>query len=1444
MSTYQSKGLLITGVLLLAATLLAVAAVAVPSLFDSPAVKAIRAQLKLFGESQPQERLYVETDKTFYKPGETLWFSAFLRDAASLQPSKNSDVLHVELITPKGTTAKHYKLVAKDGIAEGDFDLSGCIGGIYKIKAWTQFQRNSGDTSFFEKEITVQSVVMPRLKMNLDFDRKAYGKSDEVTATLKLNTNSNTPLANTKVKFSAQLDGVSFKDDQTITNATGIAKISFRLPADLKTTDGLLNAKIDFEGSTEAISRSIPIVLNQIALEFFPEGGDMVNGIHNKLAFRARNEFDKAADVEGVVKDNTGAVVTTFKSLHMGMGAFDFTPVAGKTYSATITKPEGITAVYNLPAPLLRGYALQATTNENNIELRVVALKAETLTVVAQSRGMIYYSGSWNAAAGENSLSIPTNKFPQGIAQITLFDGKNVARCERLCFVNRTKGLKISITADKPVYRPRETVKLNILATDASGLPVSGNFALSVVDDNLLSFADDKQGNLLSAMLLEPELLEKVQEPKFYFDENEKDAAAALDNLMLTSGWRRYSWKKILSGDFPRNKAEGEKATLAGSVINAYDGTKGIGGAKVKLLPSGKNVTTDASGKFNLGWFDITRDTAIEISANGFTTLNEPLSEYNANATFYLYDHRHPILFEKRMMPMAAGGVMMRGARNGQVEMEDAVAAPMEMHLNLNEVKEEQRADQAELIKQKDEEVAKADEVQSIAVGDLRDADLYKFDKKVQDESGVVFYRAKEFPKRAYQKGETERNDFQSTLFWKGNLETSENGKASVSFMTNDLISSFNVQVSGISDEGTVGMGNYRFATELPFSMDVKLPVELVSGDKILVPVFLKNNTTETLTGTLRVDDIPCLKLLNSFDGNISIEAKQSHMVYISYQAAVAKDTCDLHLVFEGSKVRDEMRKPVKVISRGFPANISMSGQDLSKKFNINITDVVPGSMNAQLTAYPSVMNELMAGVDAILREPYGCFEQTSSSNYPNVMAMTYLRTMNVKNPILEERAKKLLDDGYKKLVSFETKENGYEWFGAAPSHEALTAYGLMEFEDMKKVYPGVDQAMIDRTRKVLMDKRDGNGGFKRNPQALDAFGGADEDITNAYIVYSLTEAGQKDLQKELDAAYKNAKKTSDPYLMALVANALFNVGDQERGDEIIREIVKQRNEYGFWTGKRHSITRSTGDALKIETTSLIALAMMKSKNTPNEALTGAIKYLVGARSGYGNFGSTQSTVLALKALTRYAEFSRKTEESGTVEVYVNDKLVASKSYEKGVKDNVVLSGLEQFIGLGKQEVSVRFKGCKNALPYAMNVSYNTALPVSSPKCVLGLDVNLVTGKIVEVGNTVRLNVQLKNLTNSGQPMSIAVIGIPAGCSAQPWQLKELMEKKAIDFYEITGNNVVCYYRSLAPKAVKEIALDLKAEVKGEFEAPASSAYLYYTNENKVWKAMEKLEIE
>jgi uncharacterized protein YfaS (alpha-2-macroglobulin family) len=457
-------------------------------------------------------------------------------------------------------------------------------------------------------------------------------------------------------------------------------------------------------------------------------------------------------------------------------------------------------------------------------------------------------------------------------------------------------------------------------------------------------------------------------------------------------------------------------------------------------------------------------------------------------------------------------------------------------------------------------------------------------------------------------------------------------------------------------------------------------------------------------------------------------------------------------------------------------------------------------------------------------------------------MVLQYLSETGSQDHAVVKRASKLVDMGYKRLTSFETSEKGYEWFGAAPAHEGLTAYGLMEFSDMKDVYNGVDQQMIQRTLNMLLGTRDGKGGFKRNSRALDSFGGASDAVNNAYIVYALSEAGLDKVEKEYKMALDEAISSNDPYRLALLANASFNFKNNNDGMMLLEKIATLSRDK-LWDKIKidHSITRSSGKSLTIETVSLYAIALMKAPNVDWKQITGTINYLIESRS-YGGFGSTQATILALKAIKKYAEISKQTSESGKIEIIVNGKTASSHPYEKSTKGKILIENLETFLKDGENNVEIRYRETNTPLPYSFDVTWNSLTPESSNNCKINLKTALST-KTTNVGETVRLTVNITNKTSEGLPMTVALVGIPSGLSLQPWQLKEIMDKHKIDFYELIKNYLVVYYREMKPSETHELNFDLKAEIPGTYQAPASSGYLYYTNEYKDWEDGENIRI-
>ncbi len=471
-----------------------------------------------------------------------------------------------------------------------------------------------------------------------------------------------------------------------------------------------------------------------------------------------------------------------------------------------------------------------------------------------------------------------------------------------------------------------------------------------------------------------------------------------------------------------------------------------------------------------------------------------------------------------------------------------------------------------------------------------------------------------------------------------------------------------------------------------------------------------------------------------------------------------------------------------------------------------------------------------MAGIDGMIGEPHGCFEQASSANYPNVMVLRYMREHGTADLASMRRARGLLDRGYAKLTSYESEGGGYEWFGRNPGHEALTAYGLVQFADMAEVWEGVDSKMLDRSVEWVMERRDGKGGYALSNTALDSFGKASPEVTAAYVTWALSELEREGIDIELARQAAAARSTSDPYLLALATHTLANGGG---GANAATRLAVMQSESGAWRGADHSITRSSGGPLDVETTSLAVMALIEAGGHEGAVRRG-VHWLMTQRRGTGSFGPNQATVLALDALTAYARTTRRLNQPARLTVRVDGVEVETRDLQPGHRDKVQFD-LAPHLPMGAHDIELEVEA-ERPLQYSAGVRYRTLLPPSGEDAPLDLSTELA-GTELRVGQTVRLTATIDNVSGEAVASPIARIGLPGGLVFQDWQLRELKESGALATFETGPREVVAYFDAFAPGASKTLELDLVAEVPGRYTAPASSAYLYYSDADVRWVA-------
>jgi anti-sigma factor RsiW len=709
----------------------------------------------------------------------------------------------------------------------------------------------------------------------------------------------------------------------------------------------------------------------------------------------------------------------------------------------------------------------------------------------------------------------------------------------------------------------------------------------------------------------------------------------------------------------------------------------------------------------------------------------------------------------------------------------------------------------------------------------------------------------------AYRPGEDPvvRTDFAETLLWQPVLVVPADGKAQVSFELCDSVTAFEVTAFGHTLDGRLGAATGQVESRLPFTLDPKTPIEVTASDRIDLPVNVINTTTEGRVVRLSAAARNLKLLSGNSDGELQVAGKEMARRLYRFQPDVVEG--EARVEFRGQAVpfaADGVARTFRVVPDGFPVVASRSDllEGVARHEVVLPATWVKGTLKCQVQVYPSTLASLEKGLESLLREPNGCFEQTSTTNYPNVLILDYLRESDQVRPEVEARARDLMSRGYQKLMSFEcpqtakSTKQGYEWFGAPnAAHEALTAYGLMQFRDMARVHK-VDPAMVERTREYLLASRDGKGGFTRNPRALDTFGRAPGPITDAYIVWSLTEGGDDDVTAELNALASQAKTSKDAYFLSLVANGLLNRGRSDEAVALLKAVAGLQKPDGHLDAEKTSITGSGGRDLQVETTALAVLGWLKA-NRPaefNAPVQNAVKWIGQQRGGHGGFGATQATILALKALIAYTRANKKTPESGELSLFVGEQRVGHLKFPAGAQDvlAIELPEPEKYLKPGANAVRAEITG-KNAFPYTLSWSYQTLQPPSDESCAVRLTTALDRAE-AEEGQTLHLNVTVENATDKGHGMAVAVIGLPAGLSL-PDDLKQLKEHARlrenetkpglISTFEVRGRELVLYWRDLAPRQKIEVPVDLVCRVPGEYRGPASRSYLYYNADAKWW---------
>jgi uncharacterized membrane protein YqjE len=525
---------------------------------------------------------HLAIDRPTYRPGEVVHFRSLTLERFRLRPAQEDLALIYRITDPSG--AEIFTLAGRAlltpgpnqptlrgpdgkelcGIGVGEFVISPTApGGEYTLTV----SEAQGRFPPEQRKFFVNRYQTPRLNKEVDFNRKSYGPGDEVAVSCKVSRveNKDKPLAHQPVLATVTVDGkpleVENAKDLRTDEKGNVPPIRFRLPKQMERGQGTLAVQFTEGANQETVVRPIPIVLKKLFVDFYPEGGDLVAGVPNRVYFQARTTRNKPAELRGRIVDGTGKVVAVVQTLHddkepganQGMGLFQLTPQAGQSYELKIDVPLGIEGRYPLPAVRPDGVVLAIPGGVFTKQIDAILYTGRTqrrLVVGAYCRGRVLEHTKVTVKPGQ-AAHVRLNPAAEvgGVYRVTVFEEGGGAQpqltpvAERLIYRRPTRQLKLAVHTDKKSYAPGDRVSITFTARDETEKKVPAVALVGVVDQSIIKLADDKTARampthfLLTTEVKKPEDLEYAD---FLLSDHPK-AAQALDLLLGTQGWRRFA---------------------------------------------------------------------------------------------------------------------------------------------------------------------------------------------------------------------------------------------------------------------------------------------------------------------------------------------------------------------------------------------------------------------------------------------------------------------------------------------------------------------------------------------------------------------------------------------------------------------------------------------------------------------------------------------------------------------------------------------------------------------------------------------------------------------------------------------------------------------------------------------------------------------------------------
>ena len=1400
-------------------------------------------------------RTLLSSDKPVYQPGQTIHLRALALDTATRSPLAGQP-LTFEVEDARGNKVfKRRVALSRYGIASADFDLADEVNqGDFTLRAVLA----SGQA---EKTVRVERYVLPKFKASVTTDKPYYLPGETVHGTLDAHYFFGKPVADAVVTVTVStIDiGVSKLGEMAgKTDAGGKYTFDYTLPTSFvgqpfaqgkAVVEFAANIK-DTADQTQVARASLPVVREPIVLAIVPEHRGVVPGVENRVFLAAATPDGQPLrgallTVNAVPKQGGSylSVPAHPTTDALGLATYSFRP-DGRPFVVTAAAEDaaGHTTITTLrldeapseEALILRADKPLARVGDTLTLAAVSSVKGGTLYLDVIRNGQTILTRAVDMPGGAATLTLPVTDDMTGTVALhayKILPNEDIIRDTRTVLVSPADGLTVRVAADKPEYKPGGDATLRFSVTGPSGAPVQAALGLAMVDESVFALSELQPGLEKVYFTLERELMEPRYEihgltPSSLMLDGRTDAprqraaALLLASAPATDGfdWRVNTYQVKLAKAQAAAQVEMQKA--AALVVAAL----------VKYRNQEKTaLTAQQSLTFLVTRGDLARAALVDPWGHWYNVNLHGSRDYGSYFTLNsagpdgVWGTADDILdvpvYAQGGFPGGGGGGFpgaggFGGGRFGGM----AVPAP-----------------------------------RMVAAAPMRAAGRATLPNGVARIFALQNNNSLSVEPAAPSAAPRVRSYFPETMYWNPSLLTDDAGHAAVRLPMADSITTWRLSMFAGGLAGQMGSATAPVRVFQDFFVDLDLPVALTQHDSVEVPVTVYNYLPTAQDVTLTLAPQPWFSLRGPSAQTLSVGPGEVKVVYYPI-TVVALGRFDFLVTARGTTLSDAVRRTIDVLPDGKRFDTALNGR-LDGPVEKTVTlpaGSVEGASRLFVKLYPGAFSQVVEGLDGMLQMPGGCFEQTSSTTYPDVLALDYMKQTKKINPALQMKAEGYINVGYQRLVTFECKGGGFSWFGNEPAHQVLTAYGLLEFSDMARVH-SVDPAVIARTQHWLAGKQREDGSWNETS------GGIAEGIINrqtgalrttAYVAWALAESGYDGPELARGVGYVRAHRAEakDPYTLAVLLNLLARTdASGEATAEVATRLIgqaKTTDKAAYWAGEGETFTGASGAGADGETTGLAAYGLLRWGR--NAAFVGKVlTRLVGSKDSAGTWGTTQATVWSLKSLL-YASRSASGGGSGTLTVLAGGQVVKTIAVTEADSDVMrqidltpsLLPGANtvrlEWVGTGAPlyQIAARWyepwvredvKPAAEAGPLTIGVAYDKTTLASD-------DVATVTATV-------------KNVTDKTAEMPLIDLGVPPGFTVQPEQLEAAVASGAISKYTVAARQIIVYLEKLAPGQSVTLNYGLRAKYPIHAQTPESKAYPYYNPERVAVSAPQAITV-